>query len=125
MSHLRFTVAASLLITLGVATPAMAADATKGKAIFARCAICHDLKPGVNKLGPSLAKLFGRKAGTLPGFAASAAMKKSGKVWNAQTLNAFIAAPMRTIPGTRMPFAGIANPAERADLIAYLQIATK
>lgn len=125
MSHLRLTVAASLLIASGAATPAAASDAVKGKIVFARCAICHDVKPGVNKLGPSLAKLFGRKAGTVTGYSYSAAMKQYGKVWNAQSLDAYITAPMKAVPGTKMAFAGIANPADRANLIAYLQTATK
>jgi len=125
MSHLRLTVAASLLIASGAATPAAAADAVKGKIVFARCAICHDVKPGVNKLGPSLAKLFGRKAGTVTGYSYSAAMKQYGKVWNAQSLDAYITAPMKAVPGTKMAFAGIANPTDRANLIAYLQTATK
>lgn len=102
-----------------------AGDATKGKVVFARCAICHDVKPGVNKLGPSLAKLFGRKSASIAGFNYSPAMQKAGWVWSAQTLDSYLVAPMKSVPGTKMAFAGVPNAQDRANLIAYLQAATK
>jgi cytochrome c len=104
-----------------VASPAYGAgDPVKGKAAFARCAICHGVKTGEKRIGPSMAGVMGRKSGTLPGFAYSAALKKKAMVWNAKTLDGFLAAPMKTVPGTRMAFAGMPNPADRANVIAYL-----
>ena len=96
-------------------------DAVKGKAIFARCAMCHSMKPEVNQLGPSLAGIVGRKAAVVPGFAYSPAMKMSGRVWNPAALDAYLAAPAQAIPGNKMIFAGLANPQDRANVIAYLR----
>ena len=118
----------SALMVSGImlAAPAHAAgDAAKGKTLFARCAVCHSVEAGKTMIGPSLNKVIGRKAGTLAGFAYSPAMKKYAKTWNPQTLDTYITAPMKAVPGTKMVFAGIANPKDRADLIAYLQSATK
>lgn len=126
MNLLRSLSSGALLSGLLLATsaPALAAgNPAKGKAVFARCAMCHTTQPGVNRVGPSLAGVVGRKAGTAKGYAFSPAMKKYAKVWNAATLGAYLAAPTRTVPGTKMAFAGVPNPAERADLIAYLQSA--
>lgn len=124
MSFHHIALAAAALALTGPAW-AQAGDAAKGQAIFIRCAICHSVKPGENKLGPSLAGVVGRKAGTLPGFTYSPAMKNAKIVWDAKTLDGFIAQPMTKVPGTKMAFAGIANPADRANLLAYLLSATK
>ncbi|MFO1261598.1 MAG: c-type cytochrome [Sphingomonadaceae bacterium] len=113
------SIAAVAAITL--TTAAHAADATKGKAVFqAQCAMCHQVKPKALGIGPSLAGIVGRKAGTLPGFAYSPAMKKFAKPWTAALLDSYAASPMKAVPGNRMPFAGLADAAKRADLVAYL-----
>ena len=109
----------------GAPAPAPAGDAVKGKAVFARCAICHDLKPGVQKMGPNLHGVFGRKAGTVAGFNYSPAMKSAKITWSAATLDSYVMSPAKLIPGNKMAFAGLATPADRANLIAYLQGATK
>lgn len=116
------------LAPLAVMIPAVPAaaqggDAAKGKAVFARCAACHTMQPGVNRIGPSLAGIVGRKAATVPGFNYSPAMKKAALSWDARTLDAFLAKPMTRVPGNRMVFAGLPNPADRANLIAYLRAA--
>ena len=111
--------------TAWAGAPAPTGDAVKGKAAFARCAICHDLKPGVNKLGPSLYGVFGRKAGAVAGFAYSPAMKSAKITWSAATLDRYVTSPAKMVPGNKMGFAGLAAPADRANLIAYLQGATK
>ena len=72
------------------------------------------------RAGPRHCGLIGRKAGTLDGFAYSEAMRESDLVWNADTLNAFLAAPLEKVPGTTMGFAGISDPEARQNLIAYL-----
>lgn len=114
-----------LLALAPVPASAQAGDATKGRAVFARCAICHSVDPGVRKLGPSLSGLFGRKAGQASGFAYSPAMKGSSIVWSGRTIDAFLADPRKAVPGNRMVFPGLANAQDRANLIAYLAGAAK
>jgi cytochrome c2 len=104
------------------ATAALAADPRHGQQVFeASCSSCHSTEPGQNMVGPSLSHLFGRKAGAEPGFRSSKALQGSGVVWDAARLDAYLAAPQKVIPGVRMPFPGLASPADRADLIAYLR----
>jgi cytochrome c len=68
--------------------------------------------------------LFGRRAGSVPGFVYSAAMRNSGIVWSEATLDRFLQGPRQMVPGTKMTYAGVPDPQERADLIAYLRQAT-
>jgi cytochrome c len=111
----------SVLVGL-VDQTASAADAEKGKQIFdQRCQICHSMESGVNKIGPSLAGVFGSKAGSVPGYNYSEALKGSGIVWDAQNLNQWLADPHQFVPGDKMPFPGLKNAEERQDIIAYLQ----
>ena len=100
-------------------------DPARGEARFQECAACHRLEAGANEVGPSLHGIFMRKAGELADFRYSPAMKRSGIVWTAQTIEQYIADPQAMIPANRMPYAGMASPADRADLIAYLVKATK
>lgn len=97
------------------------ADAAAGKTVFAQCRSCHVTDPGINKIGPSLAGLIGRKAGTVPGFNYSPADKGSAIVWTKEKLFQFLENPKRVVPGTKMVFGGIADAQKRADLIAYLE----
>lgn len=116
-----------LSILIATSTPALAqaGDAAKGKIVFARCALCHDVKPGPKKMGPNLAGLIGRTSGTTPGFAYSPAMQAAKVKWDAKSLDAFLTKPTAFVPGNRMAFAGIANAADRANLIAYLKAEAK
>ena len=102
------------------ATPAMAAAGAK-PASFAQCAACHAVEPGKNGVGPSLAGVFGKKAGQVAGYAYSDANKNSGLTWDEATLDEYLTAPMKKVPGTKMTFAGLADPAKRAEMIAYLK----
>jgi cytochrome c len=121
---MRVTVA--LLMTLPLAGAAHAdGDAVRGELKFQDCAACHKLEAGANNVGPSLHGIFGRKAGELADFRYSPAIKRSGIVWSPETLDTFITDPQAVVPGNRMPYAGMANPGDRADLIAYLQKMTK
>ena len=95
-------------------------DAARGEARFQDCAACHKLEAGTNNVGPSLYRIFERKAATLEDFRYSPAMKRSGISWTPETLDKFIADPQAVVPTNRMPYAGMANPSDRADLIAYL-----
>jgi cytochrome c len=96
-----------------------AADAKKGEEIYGRCLACHAL--AYDRVGPHHCGLIGRKAGGVPGFGYSPAMKRSGLTWNEKTLDRFLKNPPATVSGTTMTYAGIPDAKERADLIAYLE----
>ena len=100
-------------------------DPARGEKKFEYCAACHSLQKGVANVGPSLAGILGRKAGEIEDFRYSPAMKRSGIVWSAQTLAAFIADPQKTVPANRMPYAGMTDAGDRADLLAWLETAAK
>ena len=110
---------AVLVLAGATASPGYAQDAEHGKTIFNACAACH-ATDHANRVGPGLEGTIGRKAGTLPGFRYSDAMKKSGIVWDAKTLDAYLESPQKAVPGNRMPYAGLKSPADRTDLVAYL-----
>ena len=99
-------------------------DAVRGAKLFEECASCHTLTDE-NGAGPALHGLFNRKAAALEDFRYSTAMRNSGMTWTAETLNTFIADPQKSIPGNRMAYAGLTDPTDRADLVAYLLKATK
>ena len=123
----RGTAAAVLLAS--IAGPAMAAgDPDAGSHVFTQCKACHSLEAGKNMVGPSLHGLFGRTAGTAAGYSYSDAMKKAGAgglAWNEDTLAKYLADPKAFVPGDKMPFLGVKDPAKLADLIAYLKQATQ
>ena len=100
-------------------------DPARGEARFQECAACHRLDVGSNGLGPSLHGIFDRKAGELSDFRYSPALKRSGIVWSPQTLESYLTDPQALVPGNRMPYAGMKDPSDRADLIAYLSKASK
>jgi cytochrome c len=100
-------------------------DPGRGEKRFEECAACHSLESGKNVLGPSLKGVFERNAGELEGFMYSPAMKRSKIKWTPQSLEAFIADPQKTVPANRMPYAGMSEAADRADLLAYLLKATR
>jgi cytochrome c len=113
-----------LLACATLAAPAWAQPA--GAAVFNRCKVCHSLGAGAHSpVGPNLHGLFGRTAGTAPGFSFSPAMQKSGVVWNDDTLAQFLRDPQGFIPGNRMGFPGIKEDKELADLLTYLKQATQ
>jgi len=95
-----------------------AGDPKAGEALYARCAACHALAH--DRVGPRHCGLLGRRAGSVAGFEYSAAMKNSGIVWSARTLDRFLATPLKQVPGTSMTYAGMDDAGDRADLIAYL-----
>jgi cytochrome c len=116
----------ALLVTLLLAGVARAdGDAVRGEARFQDCAACHRLEADVNNVGPSLHGIFTRKAGELADFRYSPALKHSGIGWTPETLDAFLTNPQALVPGNRMPYAGMADAGNRADLIAYLLKASK
>ncbi|SFR89206.1 c-type cytochrome [Sphingomonas jatrophae] len=106
-----------------VALPTMASaqgDPARGKTVFARCMACHQTVAGRNGLGPTMAGVVGRKAGTVPGYNYSAALKKSGLVWSPAALDSYLLKPAAKVPGTKMIFPGLPKPEDRANIIAYL-----
>lgn len=96
-------------------------DAAKGATDYLACKTCHATEAGVNKIGPSLHKVVGRKAGTVAGFSYSPANANSGIAWTPEKLFQFLEGPQRVMPGTRMGYAGMSDPQKRANVIAYLQ----
>jgi cytochrome c len=112
---------------LAALAPAWSApDANRGERVFGACAACHSLEPNRSMTGPSLAGLWGRKAGSLPNFPRySSALQASGIVWNDKTLDDWITDPQHLVPGNDMTFQGIKNDQQRADLLAFLKHATQ
>jgi cytochrome c len=101
------------------------ANLKRGQLLFMTCKACHDLEPAQPpKAGPGLEGVFGRKAGTLPGFKYSDALVKSGIAWTPGTMDTWLRQPGAMVPGNGMAFPGIASDADRASLIAYLMSAT-
>jgi cytochrome c len=115
----------AMITLLPVAAASADGDPARGEARFQECAACHKLEAGVNEVGPSLHGIFMRKAAELADFRYSPAMKRSGVVWTPETVEKYIADPQAMIPANRMPYAGMANAGDRADLVAYLVKATK
>ena len=105
----------------GVKYASYTGDAVAGKADFTTCMTCHSIDPGVNKIGPSLHGVVGRKAGSIDGFSYSAANKSSGITWTEAKLFQYLENPQRVVPGTKMTFPGWSDPQKRADVIAYLK----
>ena len=116
---------AMLLLAVAACTWAQAAPASavRGEAVYARCTACHALAQ--NRVGPKHCGLFGRTSGSVPDFEYSAAMKRAHIVWNAQTLDRFLASPLKMVPGTAMTYDGVPDAADRANLIAFLREAGK
>ena len=95
-------------------------DAAAGKLVFAQCRACHVTDAGVNKAGPSLNGIVGRKSGSVPGFTYSTANANIGVIWTKEKLFQYLEKPQRVIPKTKMIFAGLPDAQKRANLIAYL-----
>lgn len=111
-----------LALLLALAVPAWAerpaGDAARGAAVYERCQACHSLER--NRSGPRHCGLAGRKAGSVAGYPYSEELRESGIVWDAESLDRFLEDPFAAVPGTRMGYAGVKDPQDRADLIAFL-----
>ena len=96
-----------------------------GRKIFDQCRGCHSLSPSQNGLGPTLYHLFGRRAGSVPGYVYSPALKNSVIVWTAGTLDRFLRNPRGFVAGSKMTSPDIKDPRDRKNLLAFLREATK
>lgn len=118
-----FAIAAAALVPMALAPTAKSAAPApaNGQALYkAQCAMCHSTVAGKKGVGPSLAGIANKKAGSLPGFAYSPTMKSSKLKWDKATLNRYLADPRKTVPGTKMVYAGQKDAGKRAALISYL-----
>ena len=100
-------------------------DAAAGEKVFALCRSCHVLDDGVNRVGPSLYNIVGRKSGSVAGYAYSDANKASGVTWTTDVLFTYLKDPKGFMPGTKMAFPGIKDDQDRANLVAYLESTKK
>jgi cytochrome c len=97
------------------------ADAAKGEQVFKKCTACHNAdQGGANALGPNLWGVLGEEIGKGRGYAFSPALSGKGGTWTWQTLSDWLHSPKKFAPGTKMTFAGLSNPQDRADVIAFL-----
>lgn len=101
-----------------------AGDPAKGAKVYAKCKACHKLDEGANTVGPSLHMIMGRTAGTVAGFSYSAPMAEFGQAWTPELVYEFLANPRKFMPGTKMSFAGLKKPADRANVISYIESPT-
>ncbi len=111
----------AVLLVSAVGAAQAAGDATAGKAVFqSQCAMCHSMTPGTVGIGPSLAGIVGKPAASTPGYDFSPALKAAKLTWTPAELDTFLAAPQSTVPGTKMPYMGLTDATQRADVEAYL-----
>lgn len=120
-------IAAGAAVLTAVATPSLAQDAAAGATVFRQCQACHVINQEQNRVGPHLVGIVGRPVASVEGFNYSDAMRAygEGKVWDAETLTTYLADPRGVVQGTRMAYAGVKDPEQLANLIAYLENPTQ
>jgi cytochrome c len=111
--------AARVVVLLALTSPALAADAEHGKALFAPCAACHTER--TDALGPDLKGVFGRKSAAIEDFRYSNAMKRANLIWDEDNLRAYIHDPQAKVKGNRMPYGGMSDVKDVDDVVAYLK----
>jgi cytochrome c len=117
---------AALCAEIVLTGPVSAQTAARGRILFLRCSSCHDISSGPSpKIGPNLSGVVGRRAGSLPGYNYSPAMKAQTFVWDSAHLDLWLQGPSALVPGTAMAFAGLPSETDRQAVIAYLQNPTK
>jgi cytochrome c len=116
---------AALASAVLFAVPAHAAgDAAKGEKVFNKCKACHENEKGVNKVGPTLKGVVGRKAASVADYKYSEAMAAKGAeglVWDEANIASYLADPKTFVPKNKMAFAGLKKPEDVADVIEYLK----
>lgn len=126
MVKLKFAATVALLSATVPGAALAQGDLTRGKVLYAQCMACHKLdKSGKSTIGPNLFGVVGRPVASVTGFNYSAAMKQKKNKWTPKDLDTYLAGPAKAIPGNRMPYAGMAKPEDRKNLIAYLVSASK
>ena len=124
MTLFRAVLVLALLTAVAAAAQAQeTGDPTAGEQVFRKCQACHSLDPARSTVGPHLQRVIGRTAGSVEGYRYSVAMKRSGLVWSADALDKFLTSPSHVVHGTKMIFTGLRRPEDRANVIAYLQVA--
>jgi cytochrome c len=113
---------ATLVLCAGIGAAHAAGDPERGRTIYQACTDCHDLDK--NDVGPKHRGVYGRKAGSVPDYEYSDALKNSGVVWDAATLDRWLTNPQAFVPGVKMYFS-LSNPQDRADVIAFLKEVAK
>jgi cytochrome c len=121
MRKLLMAAAAAALVGNASAALAETAEEAAGRVVFNHCIACHFIEPGKQGFGPNLHGVVGRKAASLPGFAYSEGLSKSGLTWTEDNLRKWMAANDKLVPGTRMRHVGITDPVEQDYLIAFLK----
>lgn len=123
MAHMTAAADTQASTPAAAAAPTVGGDPEAGRLVFRKCQACHSIEPGKIMLGPSLAGIIGRKAGSEAGYNYSPAMKQANIVWDAKTLDAYLSAPQNIVPGNKMPFPGLKTDHDRADVIAFFAAA--
>ena len=122
---MRYILIAAAATVLAVNAARAEGDPKRGEKLFEECRACHATERGVHGVGPSLHGVFGRRAARLEDFRYSPALKKSGITWTPQAMDSYVVDPQKAVPANRMPYAGMPEARDRADLIAYMQQAFK
>jgi len=123
--RVRHAIAAAAAAALLIGAARADGDPKRGEKLFDECRACHAVERGIEGIGPDLHGVFGRRAGALETFHYSPALKRSALTWTPQALDAYIADPQKAVPANRMPYAGMPEARDRADLISYMQGAFK
>lgn len=119
------TMAEKAALLAALPAPWNQADLDNGRRVFARCRSCHTItEGGPNMTGPNLHGVFGRQAGAVAGFNYSAAVTEAGFAWDGERLDHWLENPRTFLKGTKMSFAGIPDPTDRRDVIAFLKVET-
>jgi cytochrome c len=117
-SHIVLSVCLVGSLIAAAASVAQKSNSTAGA--FNQCEVCHS-GDGVNGTGPTLKGIIGRQSGAVAGFRYSRAMRNAAITWDEKSLDRYLADPQELVPGNVMPFSGISDPAQRAEIIAYLK----
>jgi cytochrome c len=119
---IQVAVGSALAVVASAGAASAAGDAAAGEATFRVCKICHRIgEDAKNFVGPELNGVVGRKAGSVPGYNYSDAMKNSGLTWDEATLTKYLRSPREVVPGTKMAFPGMQGDQDVANVIAYLK----
>jgi cytochrome c len=121
----RHAIAAAAATALLIGAARADGDPRRGEKLFDECRACHAVERGIEGIGPDLHGVFGRRAGALENFRYSPALKRSAITWTPQALDGYIADPQKAVPANRMPYAGMPDARDRADLISYMEGAFK